>query len=57
MATGPVAALASIKHLGTKGGGGGGFFFEIQAVNFKNRRHRQNFFKIIACMIFQMPVF
>lgn len=44
IATGPVAALESIKHLGTNGGGGGGFFGANSSMPFENPALLTKFF-------------
>ncbi|MCW1757314.1 potassium-transporting ATPase subunit KdpA [Campylobacter jejuni] len=50
IATGPVAALESIKHLGTKWGGGG-FFGANSSMPFENPALLTNFLQILSMML------
>lgn len=50
IATGPVAALESIKHLGTNGGGGG-FFGANSSMPFENPALLTNFLQILSMML------
>ncbi len=49
IATGPVAALESIKHLGTNGGGG--FFGANSSMPFENPALLTNFLQILSMML------
>lgn len=50
IATGPVAALESIKHLGTNGGGGC-FFGANSSMPFENPALLTNFLQILSMML------